>query len=67
MAHYEVALVESMVGHTIVAAKFYDEYPGNWWSGEVAELTLGDGRTIQFGSVGGDVSAVTVNDITNDA
>ncbi len=46
----EVALIESLVGRTVIAATWIDANPAEDWTGhEEATLTLDDGRRIEFG------------------
>lgn len=64
----DVALVQSLVGRTITAAKWDDPAAGDefeWTEHEVAELTLDDGRVIRFGGWGYDAWGATVDDVTD--
>ena len=55
------ALVESLVGQTIVKAEWIDINPDKEWEEhEEATLTLDDGRVIVFGGWGHDASGATV-------
>ncbi len=55
------ALVESLVGQTIVQAEWVDLNPNDEWNEhEEATLTLDDGRTVVFGGWGHDASGATV-------
>jgi hypothetical protein len=55
------ALVESLVGQTIVKAEWIDLSPVEEWAEhEEATLTLDDGRVVVFGGWGHDASGATV-------
>ncbi len=55
------ALVESLVGCTIITATWVDLNEADEWAEhEVATLTLDDGRTVVFGGWGHDASGATV-------
>ncbi len=59
------ALVESLAGLTIVSATWGDHSPNeDWTDHEYAELTLSDGRVIEFGGWGHDAWGATVFDVT---
>ncbi len=61
MFEKDKALVESLVGHTIVKATWIDRDPDHEWTEhEEATLTLDDGRTVVFGGWGHDASGATV-------
>ena len=61
MFEKDTALVESLVGHTIVAATWIDLSPVEEWAEhEEATLTLDDGRIVVFGGWGHDASGATV-------
>ena len=60
----DIALVESLVGRTVVAAEWRDDGAGCDWCGhEVAQLTLDDGRKIKFGAWGYDAWGATVTEV----
>lgn len=57
----DVALVESLVGRTIVRTEWFDANPKHEWTGhEEARLWLDDGRIIAFGAWGFDAWGATV-------
>ena len=57
----DIDLVQSLVGCRIVAARWFDLHPDNDWDEhEACQLTLDDGRIIEFGSSGYDSSGATV-------
>ena len=61
----EQLLLESMVRHTIVWVNAYDASPTREWANhETFELTLDDGRVIEFSGWGYDASGGTVRDVT---
>lgn len=58
----DIALVHSLVGHSIVAAEWLDDHPDDEWTDhEYALLTLDDGRVIRFGGWGYDAMGATVS------
>ncbi|MGD9724767.1 MAG: hypothetical protein AB7U76_26325 [Pirellulales bacterium] len=57
-------LVASLVGRTIVKARWFDESPGDSWTGhEKCWLYLDDGRVIEFGGWGHDAWGATVEQV----
>lgn len=60
------ALVQSLVGRTIVRAQWADDAPDEDWTGhEEATLWLDDGRVIEFGAWGHDAWGATVRLVDN--
>lgn len=57
----DVALVQSLIGRSIVAAEWIDSNPDDdWCEHEIALLTLDDGRVIEFSGWGYDASGASV-------
>jgi len=60
-------LIQSMVGHTITRALWFDDSPGeNWCGHEIGYIQLDDGRVIEFSGYGYDAWGADVRDATND-
>lgn len=58
------ALLDSLVGRTVVRGRWFDESPnGGWAHHETAWLWFDDGRVIEFSSYGYDADGATVNEI----
>lgn len=56
-------LVESLVGHRIERAEWWDADPvGEWTGHEFARLFLDDGRVVEFGGYGYDAWGGTVSE-----
>jgi hypothetical protein len=58
------ALVQSLVGRTVIRAEWFDACPDYDWAGhEVARLCLDDGRVIEFSAWGYDAWGAAIREV----